>query len=231
MFQSEYDRDSELKAFDDSKSGIKGLVDAGVTKIPRIFIHPKSNLPAESGSPVSLLGIPLIDLDGVDNKGTLRAQIIDQVRDACENWGFFQVVNHEIPTSVLEEMMDGIRGFHEQDTEVKKQFYVREFKRKVSFVSNFELFHAPVATWKDTLACAMAPNPPDPQELPAVCRYGASLILLCETLHSHHFTISMVRMCLILCQKALNFPINSTFSNKLLSCLQVLPLCVILHVI
>lgn len=80
--------------------------------------------------------------------------------------------------------MDGIRGFHEQDTEVKKQFYVRESKRKVSFVSNFELFHAPAATWKDTLACAMAPNPPDPQESPAVCRYGASLILLCETLHS-----------------------------------------------
>ncbi|KAL6344213.1 hypothetical protein AAG906_035438 [Vitis piasezkii] len=140
MFQSEYDRDSELKAFDDSKSGVKGLVDDGVTKIPRIFIHPNSNLPAES------------DLDGVGNKGTLRAQIIDQVRDACENWGFFQVVNHGIPTSVLEEMMDGIRGFHEQDTE-----------RKVSFVSNFELFHAPVATWNDTLACAMAPNPPDPK--------------------------------------------------------------------
>ena len=53
----EHDRKRELKAFDDSKSGVKGLVDAGVTKIPRIFIHPNSNLPAESGSPVSLLGI------------------------------------------------------------------------------------------------------------------------------------------------------------------------------
>ncbi len=36
-----YDSDweSEPKAFDDTKVGVKGLVDAGVTKIPRIFIH------------------------------------------------------------------------------------------------------------------------------------------------------------------------------------------------
>ena len=37
--QSEYDRESELKAFDGSKTGVKGLVDVGVTKIPRIFIN------------------------------------------------------------------------------------------------------------------------------------------------------------------------------------------------
>lgn len=33
----DYDRLSELKAFDDSKAGVKGLVDAGVTTIPAIF--------------------------------------------------------------------------------------------------------------------------------------------------------------------------------------------------
>ncbi|KAK3043433.1 hypothetical protein RJ639_002012 [Escallonia herrerae] len=31
------DRLQELKAFDESKAGVKGLVNAGVTKIPRIF--------------------------------------------------------------------------------------------------------------------------------------------------------------------------------------------------
>jgi hypothetical protein len=30
--ESNYDRKSELKAFDDSKSGVKGLVDVGLTK-------------------------------------------------------------------------------------------------------------------------------------------------------------------------------------------------------
>ena len=115
----------------------------------------------------------------------MRAKIIDQVREACENWGFFQAVNHGIPASVLEEMIDGIRGFHEQDTQVKKEyFYKRDFKEKVSYFSNFDLCQATVATWKDCLSWAMAPSPPDPTELPAVCRYVLRLVLICETLHS-----------------------------------------------
>ncbi|KAF0915105.1 hypothetical protein E2562_033694, partial [Oryza meyeriana var. granulata] len=36
---SGYDRLRDLKAFDDTKAGVKGLVDAGVTAIPRIFHH------------------------------------------------------------------------------------------------------------------------------------------------------------------------------------------------
>uniref|UniRef100_A0A6N2MR73 Uncharacterized protein n=1 Tax=Salix viminalis TaxID=40686 RepID=A0A6N2MR73_SALVM len=36
---SDYDRQSEFKAFDDTKAGVKGCVDAGVTKIPDVFIH------------------------------------------------------------------------------------------------------------------------------------------------------------------------------------------------
>ena len=35
--QSSYDRQSELKALDDTKAGVKGLVDAGVEKLPRIL--------------------------------------------------------------------------------------------------------------------------------------------------------------------------------------------------
>ena len=167
----EYDRKSELKAFDDSKSGVKGLLDGGMTKIPLMFIHPRYNPHAKSESAVSQFRVPLIDLDGVNDNATLRAKIIDQVREACENWGFFQVVNHGIPASVLEEMIDGILGFHEQDTQMKKEFYRRDFKDKVSFLSNFDLFEATAATWKDSLSWPMVPNPPDPTEFPAVCRY------------------------------------------------------------
>ncbi|KAJ9686179.1 hypothetical protein PVL29_015193 [Vitis rotundifolia] len=167
----EHDRRRELKAFDDSKSGVKGLVDAGITKIPPMFVYP------------STFRVPLVDLDGINDSATLRAKIIDQVREACENWGFFQAVNHGIPASVLEEMIDGIRGFHEQDTQVKKEFYKRDFKEKVSYFSNFDLCQATVATWKDCLSWAMAPSPPDPTELPAVCRYGCTLFeLLSEAL-------------------------------------------------
>ncbi|KAL6344214.1 hypothetical protein AAG906_035439 [Vitis piasezkii] len=122
-FPEDYDRASELKAFDESKTGVKGLVDAGVSKVPRMFIQPPDNL------------------------RTYTTQF------NFPTWGFFNVVNHGIPVSVLEEMMEGVR-FYEQDTEVKKQFYTRDASRK-----RWDTF---IALW---------PHPPNPEELPAACRY------------------------------------------------------------
>ncbi|CAL5413527.1 unnamed protein product [Camellia sinensis] len=91
QIEPEYDQRSELKAFDDSKAGVKGLLDAGVTKIPHIFIHEKSMLPDihKSGSVISQFSVPIIDFEGI-NKGTAQhGEIIDKVRDSCEKWGFF----------------------------------------------------------------------------------------------------------------------------------------------
>ncbi|XP_022739721.1 1-aminocyclopropane-1-carboxylate oxidase homolog 1-like isoform X2 [Durio zibethinus] len=97
------------------------------------------------------------------------------------------IVNHGIPVSVLDEMIDGVRRFHEQETEVKKAFYTRERTRKVLFVSNFNLYKSQTATWRDTLTCIISPESPDPEELPGVCRdivmdYSKRVITLAVTL-------------------------------------------------
>ncbi|KAH7842218.1 hypothetical protein Vadar_002780 [Vaccinium darrowii] len=167
-----YDRKSELKDFDDSKTGVKGLVDAGVSKIPRIFICEKNQLDniSTTSSVASQFSVPILDFEGLDGGAAQRGKIIEKVRDACEKWGFFQVVNHGIPGNVMGDMIDGVRRFYEQDTEVKKGFYSRDATRKFKYNSNFDLYEAPAANWRDTFACVMAPQSPDPQELPAVCR-------------------------------------------------------------
>lgn len=167
--ESKYDRNTELKAFDDSKAGVKGLADVGLDKIPRIFIHEQHKLDENSGE-VSNFGIPIIDLEGLCKDTSLHNEVINKVQYACEKWGFFQVINHGIPVSVLDEMIDGIRRFHEQDLEVKKQLYSRDYTQKVIYNSNFDLYHAQAANWRDTLSCVLAPHPPSPEELPDVCR-------------------------------------------------------------
>jgi hypothetical protein len=35
---SNYDRAKEVKEFEEIKAGVKGLIDSGVTKIPRFFV-------------------------------------------------------------------------------------------------------------------------------------------------------------------------------------------------
>ncbi|XAR48991.1 Deacetoxyvindoline 4-hydroxylase [Bertholletia excelsa] len=169
--QQAYDRNSELRAFDDTKAGVKGIVDAGVAIIPRFFVHQnKPNLPKESSCRDPKFTVPVIDLRGIDCNASRRREVVDEVRDAAEKWGFFQVVNHGIPLLVMEDMIDGVRRFHEQDTLVKKQFYSRDLTRKFAYNSNFDLYQSPAAHWRDTIFAVMAPHPPDPQELPDVCR-------------------------------------------------------------
>ena len=159
-----YDRLQELKAFDDSKSGVKGIVDAGITKIPRIFVRPPED--RATGEPTDThFTIPVIDLGG------RRTDAVDGVRRAAEEVGFFQLVNHGIADRVLEEMLEAARGFHELPREVKSEYYTRELAKKVKFRSNFDLYKSRFANWRDSLSCVMGPDPLDPQELPLVCRY------------------------------------------------------------
>uniref|UniRef100_A0A175YPJ1 Non-haem dioxygenase N-terminal domain-containing protein n=1 Tax=Daucus carota subsp. sativus TaxID=79200 RepID=A0A175YPJ1_DAUCS len=161
-------RKNELQAFDDTKAGVKGLVDAGVKKIPDIFIHPPDVFEKNSGDKCKDFCIPVIDLEGLDKDQESHQEIVDKVRCASETFGVFQVVNHGIPVNVLEEMLHGVRRFFEQDTEVKKEFYTRDYTKKVAYHSNLYLFSARAADWRDTLYCVMAP-PPEPEELPAPC--------------------------------------------------------------
>ena len=169
----EYDIERELKAFDDTKAGVKGLVDSGVTKIPRIFHHniddqnTTTPIPVPDETPV---GVPTIDLGGVEADPTRREEAVNEVRAASETWGFFQVVNHGVSPSVVEEMLDGVRSFFEQESDAKRGFYTRDPARPVRYNSNFDLFRVRAASWRDTLFCAMAPTPPKPEDLPVMCR-------------------------------------------------------------
>ncbi|KAL7611250.1 hypothetical protein Lser_V15G13652 [Lactuca serriola] len=161
--QSKYDRESELKAFDDSKSGVKGLIDAGLSKIPRIFINNQPIIEdSNSSTTQNQFNIPIIDLKDSKN--------IENVRDACEKWGFFQIINHGIPKRVLDEMIDGVRGFHEMETEEKIKYYSRDFQKRFFYVSNFHLFTGDSAVWSDSFLSVMAPNSPRSEEIPSICR-------------------------------------------------------------
>ncbi|XP_057476530.1 1-aminocyclopropane-1-carboxylate oxidase homolog 1-like [Actinidia eriantha] len=166
-----YDRASELKAFDDTKSGVKGLVDAGIGIVPRIFIHPRDDDFDRPPNPnKTQFSFPIIDFEGIGEDPIRHKEVVEKVRDASETWGFFQVINHGVPESVLEEMKDGARRFHEQDSEVKKQWYSRDVTKAFVYNTNFDLYSAPAANWRDTSHCPMAPKSPNPEELPEPCR-------------------------------------------------------------
>ncbi|KAK7243893.1 hypothetical protein RIF29_38706 [Crotalaria pallida] len=111
-----YDRKIEIKAFDESKAGVQGLVEKGATKVPRMF-HVGQPNDLSDASAKSNFSIPIIDLTGIHGDSIPRVDIVRKVQNACEKWGFFQVINHGIPAHVLDEMIKGTCRFH-QDVKI-----------------------------------------------------------------------------------------------------------------
>ncbi|XP_022986647.1 1-aminocyclopropane-1-carboxylate oxidase homolog 3-like [Cucurbita maxima] len=171
---TDFDRAAELKQFDETKAGVKGLLDAGLNQIPRIFIHPPetlSDLKPTLKSSGEAVVIPTIDLAGLDSPD-LRPSIVDQIRNASSTFGFFQIINHGVPQKVLDDIIDSIRAFHELPSEAKSPYYQRNVGTGVSYLSNIDLFKAKAASWRDTLQIGIGPAKAAAaaENIPEVCR-------------------------------------------------------------
>ncbi|CAO2163167.1 unnamed protein product [Urochloa humidicola] len=156
------DRLSQLKAFDDTKAGVKGLVDAGVAAVPPIFHHPPD---PHAAAPAGAVTIPVVDLAAAASHDILVAQ----VRAAAESVGFFHVVNHGVPGDLLAETLAAVRRFHEAPAEARRPYYNRDPTRRVRYQSNFDLFQSPAANWRDTLFLDLPVAAPE-EEVPPACR-------------------------------------------------------------
>lgn len=166
---SGYDRSKEVKEFDESKMGVKGLSDSGITSIPQFFIHPPETLgDLKTSSPPSTT-IPVIDLSNF-NSSTHRPKLIQQVKEAAKTWGFFQVINHRVPISVLDDTMAAIKAFHELPHGEKSKHYKREESRGVMYASNNDLYRTEAASWHDSLQVWLGPDPLEVEEIPEICR-------------------------------------------------------------
>ncbi|KAK4732542.1 hypothetical protein R3W88_025530 [Solanum pinnatisectum] len=93
----DYDPSDEVKAIDDTKAGVKGLVDSGIVEIPRIFIRPPHELAEELNMCKATIQVPVVDLSGIQVEDGCK-KIVIEIRAASEKWGFFQLINHGVPS-------------------------------------------------------------------------------------------------------------------------------------
>ncbi|CAA2987352.1 1-aminocyclopropane-1-carboxylate oxidase homolog 1-like [Olea europaea subsp. europaea] len=73
----EYDRLQELKTSDETKAGVKGLVDSGLQKIPKIFVRPAEELAKDLNYKRAQIEAPVIDLGDLE-KTHRHKQIVEE---------------------------------------------------------------------------------------------------------------------------------------------------------
>ncbi|XP_059313024.1 flavanone 3-dioxygenase 3-like [Lycium ferocissimum] len=135
------------------------LNEEGLTYVPKRYILPPTLRPNGTSCNTCL---PIVDLAYLQHP-LHRPQIIQQVHLACKEFGFFQVVNHEIPLSVMNDAIDAASEFFNLPTQDKRHLLssnvhdpvrygtsLNHVKDKVHFWRDFLKHYAnPTSTWID----------------------------------------------------------------------------------
>lgn len=151
---------------DFSITTVKELADSGITQVPPIFLQPQTTR-VHYG--VRAEQIPVLDLKKLEGDG--RTEVLQQIGDACEAWGIFQVVNHGVPTMVMDRMMEAARRFNGEPIDEKMKYYnPADSTALIHYGSGFSSHKLPAAEWKDAIRIMYAPRCPHPSEWPAALR-------------------------------------------------------------
>ncbi|GLJ42598.1 hypothetical protein SUGI_0882970 [Cryptomeria japonica] len=93
--------------------------------------------------------IPIIDLKDLD--GPARKSVVNEIKRACEQDGFFQIVNHGVPESLMKSMMDVAKEFFEMPLEDRACLYSENTKKSVRLYASFNITRDKFLNWMDVL--------------------------------------------------------------------------------
>ncbi|WVZ72598.1 hypothetical protein U9M48_021031 [Paspalum notatum var. saurae] len=155
-----------LKTFDDTRTGVRGLVESGVSSVPDLFRHPDPYASIPLAPPSA--SIPVVDLSLSFPVAAAAAA------SAARTWGFFQLVNHQhdddgYPARALA----AVRAFNELPAAERAPHYGRGVDGGVNYSSNVDLYSSPAASWRDTIQIMLGPNlrPDLADRIPPACSH------------------------------------------------------------
>ncbi|XWS58760.1 hypothetical protein CRYUN_Cryun08bG0061700 [Craigia yunnanensis] len=86
-------------------NGVKGLSEMGLKALPKKYIQPLEEMMCMTNI-LSQESIPIIDMSNWEDP-----EVAKSICDAASKWGFFQIVNHDVPVEVLENVKDATYRF------------------------------------------------------------------------------------------------------------------------
>ncbi|KAK9097375.1 hypothetical protein Sjap_022872 [Stephania japonica] len=144
---------------------VKSLVESTtLTSIPSCYAY--STHPSHGGDATSteLVDehqrlIPTIDFSLLVSTSTQqRSLCVQQLGDACREWGFFYVTNHGIPQKVIEGILEACSSFFNLSEEEKKEFEGTHVMDPIRCGSSFNSSVENVLCWRDFLKVSVHPE-------------------------------------------------------------------------
>jgi len=136
---------------------VQTLHERQVKEVPARYILPSDRRPSR---PLQVQqSFPVIDLAGLEDSDQ-RLKIVSQLVQASQEWGFFQIINHGIPLSLLESVKRVSQEFFGLSLEEKrKQCPVRPGVHMLEGYGRFfDISDDTVLDWVDALVHYISPE-------------------------------------------------------------------------
>uniref|UniRef100_A0A0D3BPY0 Fe2OG dioxygenase domain-containing protein n=1 Tax=Brassica oleracea var. oleracea TaxID=109376 RepID=A0A0D3BPY0_BRAOL len=142
--------ETKKSLLDDSFTSAMTLTNSGVPQVPDRYVLPSAQRPA-LGSSIGTRDdttLPVIDLSLL-HQPLLRSRAIHEINMACKEFGFFQVINHGIPSSVVKDALDAATQFFDLPVEEKMLLVSSNVHQPVRYGTSINHSTDKVHYWRD----------------------------------------------------------------------------------
>ncbi|KAJ4976225.1 hypothetical protein NE237_001331 [Protea cynaroides] len=101
---------------------VQELVKEHINTIPARYIRSDQETSIISSDAASILSLPAIDLPKLLSAESMDSEL-SRLHSACQEWGFFQLINHGVSSSLMEKTKSEILEFFNLPMEEKKKFW------------------------------------------------------------------------------------------------------------
>ncbi|CAO2165097.1 unnamed protein product [Urochloa humidicola] len=152
--------------FHETRGGVRGLVESGVTSVPPAFVAPIPPVPSAAGA--AAFAAPSVDLS------------LPRAQAAARSCGIFRVTNHGVPTGAIGAALAAVAAFNEQPFAARSAHYSPTPIGAITYATvpiprprgvTQATATTPLMCWRDSLIVRFD-YAPDPEQLTitALCR-------------------------------------------------------------
>ncbi|XP_062110415.1 protein DMR6-LIKE OXYGENASE 2-like [Humulus lupulus] len=123
------------------------------------FILPEEKRPQLSK--VSTLdSIPIIDFSVINKDGASHEVLLDKITEACEEYGFFHIINHGVPQDLCKRMLTAVSDLFKLPPQERSKLFSTDHTKEARIMNYFLKFQNQdkVTMWSENFSHPWDPN-------------------------------------------------------------------------